>query len=224
MPNFNCGSCKANFQTRRACTQHLNCNEWCRENMINLLSNDNCRENDDFCSEPDVAYGYTNNYNLSTDSNINDGDDGGNINNNDESDVSVNCEIQLAFFQQAASHGKSGRSTIMQDEGVYKAKVELLKMLKFPGCPLFLFEKVLKWAGKAQLQNNVDFALLESTSREQKMNSLLDRFDFNGLEPNVQNITLPGSGEIIPLVTHDFMQSLYSLLSDSDLMKEENFY
>jgi hypothetical protein len=134
--------------------------------MMELFSKDNCFKEDDlsFSSEPDLAYGYTNNANLSDDD---DGDDGNNNDDDDKSDVIVSCEIQSALLQQAPSHDKSGCGTVIQDEGV-----ELVKMLKYPGCPLFFFENILEWAGKAQLQNRVDFALLESSSREEKIKDL----------------------------------------------------
>ena len=98
-------------------------------------------------------------------------------------------------------------------------QVSLLKMLHDVKAPLYLFDKILKWAAEA---NSMSYKF-PSVFRHRKklMSDLYDRLDMHGLKPQRKKYkTHDGSEDEV--VTFDFKQSLPSLLRDKSLMSDDN--
>jgi hypothetical protein len=98
-------------------------------------------------------------------------------------------------------------------------QVSLLKMLQDVNAPLYLFDKILKWAAEA---NSMSYKF-PSVFRHRKklMSDLYDRLDMHGLKPQRKKYkTHDGSEDEV--VTFDFKQSLLSLLRDKFLMSDDN--
>ena len=54
------------------------------------------------------------------------------------------------------------------------------------------------------------------------MKAINRQHDLDGIKPHSESVFLPGANQKVDVVTHDFMQVLYSLLSDEDAMQEAN--
>lgn len=104
----------------------------------------------------------------------------------------------------------------------YKTYVDLLNILKTCNTPLYMFDKILKWACNAVWVHKFDFLSTNIIPRDKFVGSLKRQFDYSCLEPKNSKIELPGSETKQNLVLHDFKDCFYSLLSDSQLMDETN--
>ena len=120
--------------------------------------------------------------------------------------------------QQRQQHANQGCDDAPMD-AFLEAKLELLLMLKRWNTPLTAFPEILKWAQSLQDKR---IQINGSTTRESVIKQLKERFDLSGLDPQTTIWTLPGSGEKVKITVHDFLQCLCSLLTDPELMKEEN--
>jgi hypothetical protein len=61
-----------------------------------------------------------------------------------------------------------------------------------------------------------------SLSRKAILKQIYRRFNLHGSQPIEIEATLPGSKDIVSIVTHDFKEQLYSLLSDPVVMRDEH--
>ena len=100
-----------------------------------------------------------------------------------------------------------------------KSQIELLVILKKARAPFYLFREVWKWAQNATT-NHVKFA--GAGTRYSVIKELHSRYDLGSTKPITTKVTLPESGKIVDITTHDFTSQLYSMLSDPVLMREEN--
>jgi hypothetical protein len=126
-----------------------------------------------------------------------------------------------SLLEKRNKYLESGFGMMVSDD-LYKVNVELLNLLQRSGAPLNLFGKVKQWCRRSFLRG-VDF--LDDRhlcSRAQVLLELETRFDCVGSKPIHREICLPGCGDSVTMVVHDFQEQLYSLLSDPDVMKDEN--
>ncbi len=101
----------------------------------------------------------------------------------------------------------------------FEAKLDLLNILSKPGVPKGLFDKVWNWA-KLASHRKVSFD--DGTTRDSLIKSLYQRYDMSRSIPKTDTLKLPSCGRLVKVVVHDFIEQLYSLLSDKDLMRPEN--
>ena len=106
-------------------------------------------------------------------------------------------------------------------DGEQKAEVELLNLFrKTTNAPLKLYDKVFKWAHRATQHHKVNFSE-PANSRRLTLKNLSTKYDLDGVRPTKQHIQLP-SGVEVELVTHNFLQQCYSLLTCPLASKPEN--
>ena len=108
--------------------------------------------------------------------------------------------------------------------GQCKAELELMKMLKDHKCPLLLQEKVFNWARKSVTTHKVDFSTATTRKRErilkdatQKLGMAEINFHFKQEMINWLPDNTPQLVSIRP-----FPEALFTLLTNNELMKEEN--
>ena len=85
-----------------------------------------------------------------------------------------------------------------------------------------MFDKIMGWPCKARWMHKFDFTATQIAAREKIIASLKQQFDYDCLEPSSCEILLPVSKSTINLILFDFKVCFYSLLSDPQLMDENN--
>ena len=98
--------------------------------------------------------------------------------------------------------------------------VLLLFILKKAKAPLYLFDEIINWTKKVYTECP-SFFKNSNVSREKTISDLEYRYNLFGYRPKTETVTLPSSN-ITDIVTHDVEYALHSLLSDPDLMQDEN--
>jgi hypothetical protein len=154
-------------------------------------------------------------------SDFNDGnqteDDNDSVRNDNE-----NTEQDLALMMKYLSFKDKKEDLVGTPMANYKTYVDLLHILKTCNTPLYMFDKIMAWACKATWVHKFDFLATEISKRDKFIVLLKRQFDYTCLEPTTCEILLPGSKSKVNLVLHDFKECFYSLLSDPQLMDENN--
>jgi hypothetical protein len=100
------------------------------------------------------------------------------------------------------------------------AETKLLKLLNDAHAPHFLYQDVLNWVKEAK-QLQYDFRPQRTTRRAQiKYIEKLAQLQY--CRPETIQLTLPGDGKVVPVTRFPFINMLYSLLSDPDLVSDLN--
>jgi hypothetical protein len=95
-------------------------------------------------------------------------------------------------------------------------ETKLLKLMDDAHAPHFLYQDVLNWAKEAK-QSGYDFRPKRTTRRAQiKHVEKLAQLQY--CRPETIRLTLPGDGVVVPVTRFPFINMLYSLLSDSELV------
>jgi hypothetical protein len=111
---------------------------------------------------------------------------------------------------------------LVGDKNNYQAHVELINILKETNSPLYMFDNIMQWAIRCNSKLNVEFTKNSILTREVLVDKIKTQFDVKKIEPKTILTNLPGAKTNTKIVCHDFKMCLYSLLSDKNLMKEEN--
>jgi hypothetical protein len=107
------------------------------------------------------------------------------------------------------------------DPPTYPADLELLHMIQKSNAPLSMYEDVQKWSRKAFAANSMVFTR-QHLSRTKVIKVIERKHDSWGCYPVPISVLLPAAGCRIVIQTFDFMNAVYSLLTDPVLMREEN--
>jgi hypothetical protein len=95
-------------------------------------------------------------------------------------------------------------------------QVELIAILDASNSPLYLYKQITDWSGgKASPE-------YRNMTRPSVIKHLNTRYNLSGLAPKKITRSLPKSGCKVDIITHDFLECLYSILTDRELMREEN--
>jgi hypothetical protein len=131
--------------------------------------------------------------------------------------------ISSDIHQQFVTHKQHGYDGATLGNNNFNASVELLDLLHTASCPLYMYDKIQQWATRAVRQHGIDFSLQrEFESRNQLISYIQKRYNYSGLKPTVSTVKLVSEDRSVDVVTHDFKQCLYSLLSDPDIMNTDN--
>jgi hypothetical protein len=126
------------------------------------------------------------------------------------------------LIDRSKKQAKSGAENVFgEGNPEFHSSVRLLELQRKYGCPLKMVKELVDWA-KFSNRIGVDFNSEYFSSREKVLKGIEDRFDLGGLEPKEQSYKLKGTGEEVPIITVDFKESLYSLLSDPEIMDPKN--
>jgi hypothetical protein len=141
--------------------------------------------------------------------------------NNDGVDVTNDIETDFSLLRKYNSYLSSCMGQ-MKGSTLYQRDIELLCILMKAKSPMYLFVQI-----KACFRTMVHVSkinLLDKTaslSRKAVLKQIYKRFDLHGSQPVEIEATLPGSNDIVSIVTHDFKEQLYSLVSDSVVMQQD---
>ena len=150
--------------------------------------------------------------------NQNDHNDDNSNNSHDDDD---NEEVNLPFLlTQVNLDDIPGETAVVTHTVEQKVHVKLLHLLEKAEAPDYLFKDIIDWAIQAQ-SLNYDFAQLYS-SRNAVLHDLQQHFNMHNLRPSITELKLESVHELVPIVTFDFYTMLTSLLTDNNLMRQEN--
>ena len=116
----------------------------------------------------------------------------------------------------------SSRMGQMKGSTAYQCDIELLCILMKAKAPVYLFDQIKECFRTTVHVSKIN--LLDKSARlssKAVLKQIYKRFDLHGSQPKEIEVTLTGSNEIVRVVTHDFKEQLYSLLSDPVVMRDE---
>jgi hypothetical protein len=182
----------------------------------------------------DVSFShYSDNEMPTEEAGMNSADDSSLCNNvdSDTTDASSNnagvvatndIETDFSLLRKYDTYLSSGMGQ-MKESTAYQRDIELLRILMKAKSPVYLFGQI-----KACFWTTVHVSkvnLLDksaSLSRKAVLKQIYQQFNLHGSQPIEIEATLPGSKDIVSIVTHDFKEQLYSLLSDPVVMRDEH--
>jgi hypothetical protein len=103
----------------------------------------------------------------------------------------------------------------------HRSEVELLSILKRAKAPLYVYNEIMQWAHFSRTSYESSFRE-PPHCREKVLKGLYSRYDLHGIKPKEVLLVLPESGTKAKVVVHDMKQAIYSMLSDPQLMADEN--
>ena len=104
-----------------------------------------------------------------------------------------------------------------------KVAIRLLKLLKDANAPLYMCDDFMSWAKKSA----ADGAFLPARShqiptRNRALKDAFARHNLTGFKPKEVDVLLPNARIKVGVTTFDVEEVIRSLLTDPDLMKDEN--
>ncbi len=99
----------------------------------------------------------------------------------------------------------------------HSLETQLMNILR--GHPLYLYDKIRKWAEEAHELRYFDDC--KQRSRDHYLKTMYKRYDLVGTKPRTTEVVLT-DGSLIDVVTFDFKRMLHSILSNPDIMQESN--
>ena len=139
----------------------------------------------------------------------------------DDNELTLCCDIS-ADEQQGTQKDFSNLFNNNANGNSLPAKIELVKILNTAKAPLYLYDHIMVWAKTAVNKYDVDFGIEPILSREKLIQELKSKYMLDKIEPEIQTVTLCGSGNTTEIVRHNFKDSLFSLLQDKHLMQNKN--
>lgn len=143
-----------------------------------------------------------------------------NSKNEDENEKSLfDEEILLKYLHK---HNEQAKGPFQQSKFPIdmKASVQLLNMLQKAKAPLYLFDEIQKWA-RSTFKESENVFKGKAMKRKDVIHALDERYATKNIKPKTTRLHLP-SGKEVNVVTHDFYMAIFSLLTDKQLVKEEN--
>lgn len=213
-----CPRCNTFFASSRGLMVHCNRDQFCGSSVVNqcLPSTDNIQMKNIAANESSsVSENLNNDYSFDF------------AYFDDNTEEVPDSEQQIFHANQdgslLAKYNESrlkGKDKLFTAPNKYKSAIDLLDILNKAGSPLYLFDKIMKWAKTSTFAYHFDFNNLPQ--RKEFVKSLKKQFEIDLLEPISKKITLPGSKATIEIILHDFLPSLYTLLCDDELMHISN--
>jgi hypothetical protein len=111
----------------------------------------------------------------------------------------------------------------MKGSPYYQSDIELLRILMKAKAPNYLFDEIKEHFRTTVYVSKIN--LLDKSarlSRNAVLKQIYKRFDLYGSQPKEIEVTLPRSQDIVRVVTYDFKEQLYSLLSDPVVLRDEH--
>lgn len=102
-----------------------------------------------------------------------------------------------------------------------EAAVKLLALMQKHDAPLGMYDDIVKWAREAHKKEA--FSKGTIPTRSTLLNNLWSRYNMSGIAPQQVPVLLKNANVTVPVITYSFPDTLASLLTDPELMKDENF-
>ena len=137
----------------------------------------------------------------------------------DEVQFDIPPDVVTKLLQIHTDHQKSGHGKI-KFSSVQQAQIELITLLHNAHAPLYLIKSIWEWARQCILRD-VDFS--QPCSRKKIVKDLKERYGQTGIcSPQCKSTILPNVQQPATVVKFDFLEQMYSLLSDDELMHDDN--
>jgi hypothetical protein len=140
----------------------------------------------------------------------------------DDSDIVVDKEFDFSISMMQDAYSFSCRKHLMASHPMFKPGVELMRILNQCNCPIYVFDEIMRWSIKCNMEYQVQFNDSNMITRSKLIDHCMFQYDLIGLRKQVKEVQLPGSKMNVSIVCHDFKQCLYSILNDESLVKPSN--
>ena len=137
-----------------------------------------------------------------------------------ETNVVKDGDKYYTLLEQLRGHLAKGHKNFEQS-GQYKCQVELLQLLKKAGASLLLYDELMQWSYRSSVVHKYSFKELPQ-SRTKIMNKIIGEYNMEGMLPKTIEFQLPNCKKMVKVTVHDIRQAIYSLLTDPEVMKDEN--
>ena len=98
--------------------------------------------------------------------------------------------------------------------------IQLLQILRDCKCPLYTYDKIMTWAAYSNHSGHVfDLAFKK---RDQVMTEFIKKFEMDRVYPVTLPVKLYPDNQVANVVVPDIVPSIFSLLTDTELMQSEN--
>lgn len=135
-----------------------------------------------------------------------------------DSRMNENRDSTLVYLDQ---FDVSRSMPLGMNSGQVYSQLQLLELLQNANAPLHLFDSIMQWSREAAIVGQYNFEA-PSPSRKFLVNQLIGSTNMTPLLPIIIDFELPNAKEKVKVITHDIQRSIHSLLSDTELMKDEN--
>ena len=146
-----------------------------------------------------------------------DDDDSTEVGNNAVNIIASSVDHRLISWQRQLKNVRE--NTVFDKSDI--ANIELFEILRTSGAPKYLFESIQKWSGRHAYTLSSCNPVKRSTFVRQIRKKVYGNQFSKEIEPKVEEVYLK-HGARIPIVYFSFRASLASLLSNVELMKEDN--
>lgn len=85
-----------------------------------------------------------------------------------------------------------------------------------------MYDEILQWGYRSVKHHQFDFNPSQLMTRDCCLQKIKNQLDLNCIDPIKKTIYLEGCKQNVVIVTHDFKSLFYSLLSDENLLTENN--
>ncbi len=146
-----------------------------------------------------------------------DSDDEVGLHNNGINTIVASVEHRLLLWQRDL---KNVRENAIFDKSDI-ANIELFELLRTSGAPKYLFERIQKWSFKHSHAISTSNPVKRNTFVKQMRKKVYGNTFSKEIEPKIKEVYL-SHGARIPVVYFSFRAAVASLLSNAELMKDEN--
>ncbi len=123
------------------------------------------------------------------------------------------------IFVSHQNHLKKPQVAMNEEE---KAAVRLLKILKQAKAPLYVYDKIVKWATKAAVNGVFSNVAIKKLPTKKILEATAFRYNMEGLVPITTAVHLPNANASVNVTTFDAKAVFLSLLSDPVIFNEDN--
>ena len=132
-------------------------------------------------------------------------------------------EIDELLVRQAKRLEKGAYFSTELPSRLEQAQLELLELLNRAAAPPAIYDDIMDWVHRYLRQNTLQALGHEKpTKRQQFVESLRQRLDYDPFQPKVYDLTLPHSRARVKVPVNDFLGQVHSLLSNKVLMHQRN--
>ena len=134
---------------------------------------------------------------------------------------SYNLDLQMRLLNLEEINTKNTAAGFTND---YIVGFNLMKILNKANSPLYLYDEIMNWATESTFTYNYDFEKSSgSSSRTKLKNFAFECSSSQHLKPIPKYVKIgPKKRSICEVITFDTIGMIHSLLSDPNLMKDEN--
>ena len=218
--HMNCPSCGEwrDFKSRRAASIHMNNCQEKKERLKQAIKN---LENSNF-STNSIHNKQQNNDTEEFFFDCNDKEEDIESNTPTDDENHFFDTTNTSLLERHKDHMKANfKEEFGKNNPDYNSGIHLLDILRRAKTPLTYFDEIIEWAKKST-EIGVEFDACYQCDRKKLLSDIDKLFDLHGLKSKEEKYTLKTTGEEVTVVYVEFLEALYSLFNDPDVMHPDN--